>query len=88
MDNTALNILQLLIFPERFESIVAESDADIDRHIAGDILKQLLHDEYVSPLIEEPEGTFTRSLGYDSDHLEDFCYQITAKGLRILEKQI
>jgi len=86
MDELEVAILNLLVFPETFESIVDECPHPTTRHVAGDVLKKLMHDELVSPMYEDPPGTFTRSLGYDSDSLDTYRYQLTSKGLNLLTK--
>ncbi|MBO6518388.1 MAG: hypothetical protein JJ975_17785 [Bacteroidia bacterium] len=87
MEEIEYAILELLIFPEGFESIVEECRVKAGRHVIGDVLKQLLHDEYVGPFLKNEQGDFERSLGYDSDFLDGYYFQITSKGLKALESQ-
>ncbi|MCO4819406.1 MAG: hypothetical protein KC517_07260 [Bacteroidetes bacterium] len=84
MDEFSISVLELLLFPEHFNNIVDECRMNTTRHIVGDILKNLLHDGLVSPLILNDNGGFVRSIGYDSDNMEAFYYQITAKGIDAL----
>ena len=85
MEELELAVLSLLIFPETFASIVDECPTPTSKHIVGDVLKKLIHDELVVPLLENEKGNFQRSLGYDSDGLYHYRYQITAKGQSVLE---
>ena len=76
--------LELLLFPENFNNVVAECRISDSRHIVGDVLKTLLHDGLVSPLRLDDKGNFTRSIGYDSDDMQAFHYQLTSKGIDAL----
>jgi hypothetical protein len=84
MDEIEYAVLELLIFPESFESIVEECAVREGKHVIGDVLKSLLHDELVNPYLKSEDGNFTKSLGYDSDFLNHYHYQISAKGLDAL----
>jgi len=77
-------VLELLIFPESFDSIVEECAIREGKHVIGDVLKTLLHDELVNPYLKNEDGDFKKSLGYDSDFLNHYHYQISAKGLDTL----
>ncbi|MCB9262060.1 MAG: hypothetical protein H6607_06770 [Flavobacteriales bacterium] len=85
MDELAKAVLEQLLFPENFENIVEECRIKAGKHIIGDVLKTLLHDEMVSPMLPNEKGDWVRSLGYDSDFMGDYRYQITAKGLKALQ---
>ncbi|MBI1307134.1 MAG: hypothetical protein GC181_11080 [Bacteroidetes bacterium] len=87
MDELSITILRLLIFPETFDSIVEECEIESSKHIISDVLKKLIHDELVSPGFNDEKGNFKRSLGYDSDAMGAYIYQITAKGIRRLENR-
>ena len=84
MDELEIAVLELLLFPEQFNNIVDECRVKVGRHVIGDALKTLLHDKYVSPLRLDDSGQLVRSIGYDSDDMEAFQYQITAKGIDAL----
>ncbi len=86
MDDLELAVLELLIFPETFVSIVDECRIQSGKHVIGDVLKQLLHDELARPYLKDDDGVFYRSMVYDSDFLNSYYYQITSKGLTVLEK--
>ena len=87
MDKVSISVLELLLFPEHFNDIVEECRSRTTRHIVGDVLKTLLHDGLVSPLLKKQNGEYERSIGYDSDDMEAFYYQITAKGIDVLNAQ-
>lgn len=84
MDKLTIAVLELLLFPEHFNNIVAECRESSSQHIVGDVLKTLLHDGFVSPLRLDESGNFVRSIGYDSDDMRAYYYQITAKGIDVL----
>lgn len=88
MDELEIAVLELLLFPEHFNNIVAECKVKVSRHVIGDALKTLLHDKYVSPLRLDKNGKYERSIGYDSDDMEAFYYQITAKGIDMLNSHL
>lgn len=83
MDEVEKAVLELLLFPESFEHIVEECKVKVDTstHVIGDVLKKLLHDEYVIPVRKTEEGDFVRNIGYDSDDMNSFFYQLSAKGI-------
>jgi len=88
MDEVELAVLELLLFPENFKNIVDECKVKVDTttHVIGDVLKKLLHDEFVIPLSKNEKGEFVRSIGYDSDDMNNFHYQLSAKGIDQLAK--
>lgn len=88
MDELEIAVLELLLFPEHFENIVSECKVKVGRHVIGDALKTLLHDKYASPLRLDENGKYERSIGYDSDDMEAFHYQITAKGIDMLNSVV
>jgi hypothetical protein len=81
-------VLELLLFPEEFDNIVAECRIPSTKHVIGDVLKTLLHDDLVSPMVKNEVGNFERRIGYDSDHMEAFYYQITGKGIDMLSTHL
>ncbi len=84
MDELEFAVLELMLFPESFEHIVSETRIAASRPVIGDVLKKLLHDELVSPYFKDSEGNYQRSIGYDSDDMNSYYYQITAKGIDVL----
>lgn len=74
-------ILDLLLFPETLESLEEETSHLMGKHVLSDILKQLLHHGYVQSLIENSKGELKNTLGFDSDMLKSYRFQITAKGM-------
>lgn len=86
MDKLELAIMDLLTFPETFKSIVDECAIPSTSFVIADVLKKLIHDELVAPFRVDEDGNPRRSLGYDSDRMSDFMYQLTSKGFRILEQ--
>jgi hypothetical protein len=88
MDELDISVLELLLFPEQFANILLECRPSSTRQIIGDVLKTLLHDGHVTPLIKDEEGNFKRSIGYDSDNMDAFYYQISGKGIDALNQSL
>jgi hypothetical protein len=88
MEELELSILNLLIFPETFKSILDECPIPTTRQIAGDVLKTLIHDDLVFPLIADEAGNLKRSMGYDTDSISLYRFQISSKGMKIIEDTI
>lgn len=82
MEELELKILGLMLFPESFEHLKEESAAFVRVNVMGDVLKSLLHRGYVQAYLPDDLGILKRSMGFDSDMLGDYHYQITAKGLK------
>lgn len=81
LDPLEKKLIELVIFDESFESIVAEMNES--RPIVGDVLKTLLVKEMVNVTTYNAEkGRFERSLTYDGDHLENYSFVATRKGLQ------
>jgi len=87
MDKLETAVLELLLFPEPFSVIVEECAESNDANIVGDVLKTLIHDELVSPYEKLEDGSFKRHLGYDSDNMHAFYYQVTSKGTDVLSNR-
>ncbi|MFT4521145.1 MAG: hypothetical protein ACI8ZN_000069 [Bacteroidia bacterium] len=86
MDEINAAILDLLIFPENFANIVSECTLTDNKHVIADVLKQLMHDELVYPLLLNQNGDLVRSLGYDTDFMNDYHYQLSSLGIKTLQR--
>ena len=76
-------ILGSLLFTESFDAIVEE--ARENKYLVADILKDLIKNKYVSPMVfNEEKGEYQTSFMYDSDNMHAYHYQMTAKGLKFL----
>jgi len=84
VEKVGIQILDLLLFPESYEKLVEESREFTSKRIFGDVLKGLLHNNYVQALLEDDDGNLKASLGFDSDALHHYHFQITSKGLRVI----
>lgn len=82
MEDLELKVLGLLLFPEAYDNLKEESASFVGLNVLSDILKGLLHKGYVQALLPDESGALRRSMGFDSDMLGDYHYQITAKGLK------
>ena len=85
MEDLEIKILSLMIFAESFSKLRDESSEFTKANILSDILKNLIHRGYVFTLLPDDKGQLQRSLGFDSDALQDYHYQLTSKGVRALE---
>lgn len=71
-----------MVFPESFENLKEDSATFVGSNVLADILKNLLHRGYVQAYLPDDSGSLKRSMGFDSDMLGDYHYQLTAKGLK------
>ncbi len=79
-----IKILQALIFPEPFDTLVEEIKAS--QPVIGAELKALIVLGLVTAVEEDSKGRFKSSIYYDSDNMRAFCYQTTARGLEFQEE--
>lgn len=82
----AYEIIGLLIFEEPFEHIISETK-EINKHAVKDELIHLIVKDIVKPVADIESGV-KRGFIYDSDHMKDFSYMLTAKGFKHLENQL
>ena len=81
-----ITILKSILFPESFKVIVEECRVTNDSNIVADGLKSLLRKKLARPMKRGTDKAFVPSLVYDSDRMQAFYYQATAKGITWLEK--
>lgn len=77
-------VLEKLIFPERFQVIMEETG-----HLYGELrddLINLLSFGFVEAY-ERSGSKITLTSFYDSDHLQDFTFRATSKGLTEIKSQ-
>jgi hypothetical protein len=84
MEKIELDILNLLLFPESYHQLREEAVLFTTEHIMGDVIKGLMHRGYVFALLPNKEGALKRVLGFDSDALSEYSFQLSAKGIRAL----
>lgn len=77
-------VLSMLIFPESFSHIVEESGKEMSVPVIVSVIKDLMRDNKLCPIDAE---TGKKTFFYDSDRLNDYLYQATARGLEWLEKK-
>jgi|TARA_B110000967_G_scaffold101627_1_gene104328 hypothetical protein len=75
-------ILQLCIFPEAFESIVAEVLTETKVSVIGDAVKNLLHYKLLIAANEQNSMPWL----YDSDKMRESSFKATANGVEWMEK--
>ncbi len=74
------DILNAIYFVESFEHIVEECPAP--PAVIADVLKQLIHKKYVTPMRWDEEKTeYVRSFIYDTDNMNAYHYLATKEGL-------
>lgn len=83
-DKLQLEILRIILFTEPFSRIVEECTLTRDKNIVADGLKLLMKNRLARPMKASGEG-YVASLVYDSDHMDHYFYQATAKGIKLLE---
>ncbi len=76
-----LALLNTTLFPEKFESIRSENKFTQDPYLVADGLKNLLKNRLIRPVHSDGKA----SLVYDSDHMDDYLYEATQKGIAVLE---
>lgn len=76
-------VISLLVFPESFEHIMDELKERMNQPVLISILRDLLRDQKVKVI--DPE-TDKSTFYHDSDRMNDFYYQATAKGLACLDE--
>jgi len=77
-------VLEKLIFDERFENILADCKELAKPSIIEDVLKYLIQYKLVMSRYAEGGKPSKPGFMYDSDHMHDYTYQISAKGLKCL----
>lgn len=78
-------VLEKLIFEESFENILIECRELALPTVISDILKYLIQHKLVVAKVPQA-GTRSKSgFFYDSDNMNDYLYQATTKGVKILE---
>ncbi|HEX2899557.1 MAG TPA: hypothetical protein VHS96_07535, partial [Bacteroidia bacterium] len=79
-----LQILRALLFPEPFDTLVEEIKEK--QPVIGAELKFLIGKGLVLPMEELKDGRYKPSIYYDTDNMRAFRYQVSAKGLQLLEE--
>lgn len=77
-------VLEKLIFDERFENILADCKELAKPSIVEDVLKYLIQHKLVMSRYAGGGKPSKPGFMYDSDHMHDYTYQISAKGLRYI----
>jgi len=85
LEEVELEVLSLLLFPERFEIIVAESEKAQNEHVVADVLKNLIHKKLVVSGFMSDKNVFKPSVYYDSDAMKKSAFKATSKGLEHIE---
>lgn len=87
LDEVEMNVLGLLLFPERFSKIVEESQAIATEHVVADALKNLIHKKLIVAGYMSDENVFSTSVFYDSDKMKQSAFKASRKGLDALDNQ-
>lgn len=74
-------VLQLCLFPESFEIIVAECTSEKKASIIADAIKNLIH----LKLLVAANGEENLAWIYDSDKMQESAFKATASGVQWME---
>ncbi len=74
-------VLQLCLFPESFEIIVAECTTEKKESVIADAIKNLIHLKLLVAANEEVNLAWI----YDSDKMRDSTFKATANGVQWME---
>lgn len=77
-------VLEKLIFDERFENILVDCKELAKPNIIEDVLKYLIQYKLVMSRYAGSGKSSKPGFIYDSDHMHDYTYQISAKGIKCL----
>jgi hypothetical protein len=76
-----VEVLRLCIFPETFESIVAEVQSEKKASVIADAIKNLIHYKLLVAANEANSLTWV----YDSDKMRESSFKATANGVEWME---
>ena len=79
-----MEVLRLCIFPETFESIVAEVQSEKKASVIADAIKNLIHYKLLVAANEANSLTWV----YDSDKMRESSFKATANGVEWMELNI
>ena len=85
LDEVELEVLSLLLFPERFSKIVEESQKANNEHVVADVLKNLLHKKLIVSGFMNENNEFKSSVFYDSDKMKRSAFKASGKGIDFLQ---
>jgi hypothetical protein len=83
LSDLAKEIIALLVFEETYGNIVAEL-SHASHYAVADEVKILIGKDIVKPCKDLHTGK-TSGFIYDSDHMKDYSFRLTAKGMTLLE---
>jgi hypothetical protein len=83
LNDIQIQILRSLTFPEPFDVLVEEVKAR--EPVIGAELKALIVLSLVQIVEPQASGRYKASIYYDSDNLRAFWYQISSKGIEVLQ---
>jgi hypothetical protein len=79
----AKEIISMLVFEETYANIIAEATNN-NEYAVADELKTLIVKELVKPC-KDISSDKSSGFIYDSDHMKDYSFTLTAKGMTMLE---
>jgi hypothetical protein len=86
LDEVELEVLSLLLYPERFYKIVEECKTANNEHVVADVLKNLLHKKLIVSGYMNENNEFTTSVFYDSDKMKRSAFKANGKGLSAISE--
>lgn len=85
LDDLSFEILDLVLFPEEFGSIVSECKSTRNANVIADVIKDLIHKKLVVPGSPNEKGDFVPGGMYNTDSMSDYMYVATSKGVEIMK---
>ena len=82
LDTLETDVLEKLIFEETFDNILAECKTLAAPGVIADVLKYLIQHKLVVAKFPLENKKTKAGFMYDTDHMRDYTYQATAKGVR------
>ena len=80
-------VLDKLIFDESYENLLMECRSLAKPNVLTDVLKLLIqHKLVVAKPVQDGERAKPGFM-YDSDHMHDYTYRATAKGVKFLQME-
>lgn len=85
LDKVEIGVLEKLIFEETFENMLQECRDLALPNVIADVLKYLIQHKLVVAKVPSATKKSKPGFMYDSDRMNDYTYQATAKGIKYLQ---
>lgn len=84
LDEIETDVLNLVLFPEEFDTIVSECRSTSNPNVVADVIKSLIHKKLIVPGIQDEAGKFKPGAMYNTDRMSDYLYVATVQGQQIM----